>query len=62
MEERVFPGSVAGLEDALRPGKPPRYEAATEQRILASLDQPPPEGYATWNGTLMAQALGDGER
>lgn len=57
--QRFFRDRLAGLEDALRPGKPPRYEAAAEQRILALLDQPPPEGYATWNGTLMAQALGD---
>ena len=50
---------VAGLADAPRPGKPATYDRATERRILAQLDQPPPAGFATWNGRLVAQALGD---
>jgi transposase len=50
---------MAGLADAPRPGKPPTYDLATERRILAQLDQPPPAGFATWNGRLVAQALGD---
>ena len=31
----------------------------TNKRILAPLDQPPPEGYARWTGPLLAAALGD---
>jgi transposase len=50
---------MAGLADALRSGKPLTYDRATERRILAQLDQPPPAGFATWNGRLVAQALGD---
>ena len=50
---------MGGLVDAPRPGKPATYDEKTEQRILAHLDQPPPEGYTTWNGRLLAQALGD---
>jgi len=50
---------MAGLEDAPRPGKPATYDRATERRILAQLDQPPPAGFVTWNGRLVAQALGD---
>jgi transposase len=50
---------VAGLADAPRPGKPPTYDETTERRILAKLDEPPPAGYTTWNGTLLAGALGD---
>lgn len=50
---------LAGLDDAPRPGKRRRYDAATEQRILAQLDQPPPSGHATWTGGLLARALGD---
>lgn len=49
----------AGLEDAPRPGAKPVYTKTTEQRILAKLDAPPPKGYATWNGRLLAEALGD---
>ena len=29
------------------------------QRILQQLDEPPPEGFAQWNGRLLAEALGD---
>ena len=32
---------------------------ATDQRIRKVLDQPPPKGFARWNGPLIAQALGD---
>ncbi len=35
------------------------YGRATEKRILAQLDTPPPAGYATWTGRLLANALGD---
>jgi len=50
---------VAGLDDAARPGKPCRYDGNTEKRILRLLDEDPPEGYARWNGRLLAKALGD---
>ena len=48
-----------GLCDDFRPGVTPRYDETTERRILAKLDQPPPAGYARWNGVLLAKALGD---
>jgi hypothetical protein len=38
---------------------PPIYGAATDQRIRAVLDQPPPKGFARCNGPLIAEALGD---
>ena len=50
---------LAGLEDAPRSGKPRRYDQNSERRILAQLDQPPPKGYATWTGTLLAAALAE---
>jgi transposase len=50
---------LQGLHDAARSGPPRRYTAATERRILAQLDEPPPAGRARWNGRLLAQALGD---
>jgi len=49
---------LAGLNDASRPGKPRRYHPANERRILAQLDQPPPRGYASWTGGLLAEAVG----
>ena len=59
----VLPRAVAipddRLADAPRSGKPRRYEAAHERRILAALDEPPPAGYGRWDGTLLARHLGD---
>ncbi len=50
---------LTSLADAPRPGKPPVYDETTERRILAQLDEPPPDGYTTWTGKLVAKALGD---
>lgn len=57
--DRFLAGGLAGLADAPRPGKPKVYGESTEARILAQLDKTPPKGYARWNGTLLAKALGD---
>ena len=48
-----------GLEDRLRSGTPPIYGEVTDQRIRKVLDQPPPKGFARWNGPLIGRALGD---
>src|SRR5579864_7726523 len=50
---------LVGLQDRPRPGPRRRYGAEVERRILARLDQPPPAGYASWSGRLLARALGD---
>ncbi len=50
---------IAGLTDAPRGRGRQKYDEATERRILAALDSPPPEGYATWSGRLLAKSLGD---
>src|SRR5437016_8721830 len=50
---------LGGLKDRPRAGKKPIYGKATNKRILAVLDRPPPKGFARWNGPLIAQALGD---
>jgi hypothetical protein len=46
------------LKDRLRAGKKPIYGKATNKRILALLEKPPPH-YARWTGPLLAKALGD---
>jgi transposase len=55
-----FAGERLGaLLDAPRSGRPRRYDATVEQRVLAALDQPPPRGFARWNGPRLAAHLGD---
>jgi transposase len=49
---------LAGLQDAPRSGARPKYGSDVEERILLRLDEPPPKGHATWNGPLLARALG----
>src|SRR6266702_2048473 len=44
-----------GLQDAERTGRPAHYDKATEKRVLTMLDEPPPEGYGTWSGALLAE-------
>lgn len=50
---------LAGLQDEQRSGRPKAYGAEVEGRVLAKLDEAPPDGHATWNGSLLAEALGD---
>ena len=57
--KRFAQGGVPGLLDAPRSGKPVKYGDAMERRILKKLDDAPPSGYASWNGSLLAQHLGD---
>lgn len=57
--QRFAEGRLSALSDAARPGKPHKYSEKTEQRVLTLLDEAAPEGYAQWNGSLLAEALGD---
>jgi transposase len=50
---------LAGLADAPRTGKPRTYGADADQRVLARLDQQPPQGFARWTAPLLARELGD---
>jgi len=50
---------LPGLQDEPRTGRPLAYGVEAERRILAKLDEPPPSGYGSWNGSLLAQALID---
>jgi transposase len=50
---------LGGLKDRPRGGKKSIYGKATNKRILALLNKPPPAGYARWTGPLLAKALGD---
>jgi transposase len=50
---------LGALVDAPRSGRPRRYDEQVECRVLAALDQPPPRGFACWNGPRLAAHLGD---
>lgn len=55
---RFVSSGLAGLEDMERTGKPKEYKADIEKIILRLLDEKPPEGFSTWNGSLIAEHLG----
>lgn len=57
--QRFVASRLEALHDAARTGKPATYDEETEKRVLELLDEPPPEGYAQWNGPLLSSALGD---
>jgi transposase len=50
---------MAGLSETGRRGAAPKYGPEHDRRILAMLDQPPPEGYANWTAPLLSGELGD---
>ena len=50
---------LAGLSETGDRGAEPRYGVEHDRRLLALLDQPPPEGYANWSAPLLARELGD---
>jgi transposase len=50
---------LVGLEETGNRGAERKYTEATDKRILALLEAPPPEGYARWTAPLLAKALGD---
>lgn len=56
---RFSRSGIAGLMDAPRPGKAATYSDNTERRILSQLDAPPPAGYTTWTGRLLAKVMVD---
>jgi len=50
---------VPGLADAPRSGRTRKYDDATERRILATLDDPVPDGETVWTARLIAKKLED---
>lgn len=57
--QRFAKQRLDGLRDADRKGRPSTYDRTTDKRVLALLDEPPPEGYGKWSGPLVARALED---
>ena len=50
---------MRGLEDEQRGGRKVINDESVERRILNQLAEAPPQGFARWNGRLVAAALGD---
>src|SRR6202050_2183951 len=48
---------LRGLQDQSRPGKPVRYDTAFRNRVLATLEEPPPPGMFHWDGPAVAEKL-----
>jgi transposase len=55
---RFAEDGVNGLRDRARSGKPAKYGTTFRARVLALLEQPPPEGLSHWDGAAVAEALG----
>jgi transposase len=49
---------LAGLHDRPRSGKPPIYDTAFRDRVLALIEQTPPQGLSHWDGPAVASTLG----
>src|SRR5271165_6254649 len=50
---------VPGLEDEQRSGRRVINDESVERRIIDQLAKASPQGFARWNGRLIAEALGD---
>jgi transposase len=48
---------LRGLRDQPRPGKPVTYDKAFRNRVLATLEEPPPAGMSHWDGPALAEIL-----
>jgi transposase len=48
---------INGLYDSPRSGKPPKYDKDFRNRILQTLELPPPKGQACWDGPAIARHL-----
>lgn len=49
---------LPGLHDQPRSGKPRVYDAAFRDRVLALIEQSPPQGLSHWDGPTVASTLG----
>jgi transposase len=48
---------LRGLRDQTRSGKPVTYDKAFRNRVLATLEEPPPPGMSHWDGPAVADKL-----
>ena len=55
--QRFSVWGLRGLRDRSRSGKPVRYDTAFRNRVLATLEEPPPPGMSHWVGPTVAENL-----
>ncbi len=56
--QRFVADGLNGLKDSPRPGAKPIYGESFRNRVLATLESPPPPGQATWDGPGLAAVAG----
>ena len=56
--QRFVAEGLKGLEDAPRPGAKPIYDQEFRNKVLATLELPPPSGQAAWDGPAVAKVVG----
>lgn len=54
---RFVSDGLSGLYDRPRPGKPKQYPEDFRAQVLSTLNLPPPEGQAAWDGPALADRL-----
>ena len=57
-KNRFIVDGISGLSDHYRSGRPATYQEEFKRSVLEKLEQAPPDGFAQWDGTLLAQELG----
>lgn len=55
--QRFVKDRMQGLADAPRPGAPKVYSEEFRNRVLATLETPPPKGQGTWDGPAVAKVV-----
>jgi len=57
-KNRFIEKGISGLSDQSRSGRPATYQKEFKQSVLEKLEQPPPAGFAKWDGGLLSRELG----
>jgi transposase len=56
--KRFNEDGIEGLYDRPRTGKPRKYDESLRERILKTLEEPPPKGQARWDGAALSSRVG----
>lgn len=57
LRDRFEVEGLNALYDRSRSGRPPIYDDAFRKKVLETLEEDPPSGYAQWDGPLVARQL-----